>query len=359
MAKSKHVLFALFLALGLSACHRVDDKAASHSLIYGAAAVISLVLLAVCCVIVRRKRGWFVLLFSSVAVVNIGYTLLSFSTSLAVALNANRIAYLGSVFLPPAMLMILLNVTIIPYRKPLPQALLFLSLIMFLIAASPGISDIYYREVSFLVVNGVGTLVKDYGPLHPLYLIYLLGYFAAMSAVIIRAAVKKTLDSAAHAAVLVIAVGVNIGVWFIEQISPIDFEMLSVSYIISELFLLGVHLVMAENQRLRNLVKQAQTVGRPSDDAAAVPLTVTPAEPAQLEMFAEGLTRLTPAEHAIYEAHIARITTSEILTTLNIKENTLKYHNKNLYCKLGVSSRKELLEIYKQFCRLHTADPNK
>ena len=32
---------------------------------------------------------------------------------------------------------------------------------------------------------------------------------------------------------------------------------------------------------------------------------------------------------------------------LNIKENTLKFHNKNLYHKLGVSSRKELLEIYK------------
>ena len=35
------------------------------------------------------------------------------------------------------------------------------------------------------------------------------------------------------------------------------------------------------------------------------------------------------------------------MAMLNIKENTLKFHNKNLYHKLGVSSRKELLEIYK------------
>ena len=33
---------------------------------------------------------------------------------------------------------------------------------------------------------------------------------------------------------------------------------------------------------------------------------------------------------------------------LNIKENTLKYHNKNIYGKLGVNSRKEILEIHKQ-----------
>ena len=29
----------------------------------------------------------------------------------------------------------------------------------------------------------------------------------------------------------------------------------------------------------------------------------------------------------------------------HIKENTLKYHNRNIYSKLGVSSRKQLLQI--------------
>ena len=32
---------------------------------------------------------------------------------------------------------------------------------------------------------------------------------------------------------------------------------------------------------------------------------------------------------------------------LSIKENTLKFHNKNLYSKLGVSSRKELLKVHR------------
>ena len=39
--------------------------------------------------------------------------------------------------------------------------------------------------------------------------------------------------------------------------------------------------------------------------------------------------------------------TKEIMSDLNIKENTLKFHNKNLYSKLGVTSRKRLLEVYK------------
>ena len=34
----------------------------------------------------------------------------------------------------------------------------------------------------------------------------------------------------------------------------------------------------------------------------------------------------------------------EIQEELNINQNTLKYHNKNIYNKLNVSSRKELLK---------------
>ena len=49
----------------------------------------------------------------------------------------------------------------------------------------------------------------------------------------------------------------------------------------------------------------------------------------------------------MYEAYLAGKTTKEILAELNIKENTLKFHNKNLYGKLGVTSRKQLMEVYR------------
>ena len=38
-------------------------------------------------------------------------------------------------------------------------------------------------------------------------------------------------------------------------------------------------------------------------------------------------------------------TAKEIVEILGIKENTLKYHNKNIYSKLGISSRKQLLRF--------------
>lgn len=333
------------IILGLSGCGSVGDGSASLSIIYGVAAVLSALLLIGCLFLVRKKRQWFVLLFSSVLIVNIGYTFLSVSSGLEMALWANRVSYLGSVFLPLAMLMIILNITNTRTKRWVPISLFSLAVVVFLIAASPGILPIYYKEVSFEIINGVSTLIKVYGPLHPLYLVYLVGYFCAMIAVIIRASIKKTFDSTAHAVVLAMAVFVNIGVWFIEQISSIDFEFLSVSYIITELFLCGVHMVMNENQRLRELVQQKEESlqATSADDSRSD--RVVSAE--LIEYFVRGLDTLTSQERQIYEAYLSGMSTKDIMIALNIKENTLKFHNKNLYSKLGVSSRKQLLEVYR------------
>ena len=355
----KGVLGTAALLSVLAGCQPVEKGRVGLWGIYGMVSVLSLVLLAVCCRLVNRDKPWFVLLFSSVTVVNTGYFLLAVSGGLEMALAANRLAYLGSVLLPLSMLVIILNVTNTPRPPWLPYVLFGLAAVIFLIAASPGILDIYYKEVSFRVINGVGTLVKVYGPLHPLYLLYLLGYFAAMVAVIWRASAKKRIDTAAHAMILAIAVLVNIGVWLIEQLTHIEFEMLSVSYIISELFLLGLHLVMRENQRLREVVRQAEKVSRQPEGMAAREMLTQPLEEgrvdtARMELYMQGLEQLTPTERAVYEAHVARVTTKEIMASLSITENTLKYHNKNLYGKLGVSSRKELQELYKQIQAIST-----
>ena len=175
-----------------------------------------------------------------------------------------------------------------------------------------------------------------------------------MVAVIIRASVKKTIDTTAHAIIIAIAVFVNIGVWFIEQITAIDFEMLSVSYIISEMFLLGVHLVMTENQRLRKIIQQVESVQSYNEETSTPdrmlkkPIAQEQVDPERIEIFAKGIGLLTPTEREIFHAYVARVTTKEIMANMNIKESTLKFHNRNLYGKLGVTSRKELLELHKQ-----------
>ena len=65
------------------------------------------------------------------------------------------------------------------------------------------------------------------------------------------------------------------------------------------------------------------------------------------KMFVANLSQLTAKEKAIYDLYLEGLVPKEISSRLGITENTLKYHNKNIYGKLGVKSRKELLQCVK------------
>ena len=337
--------FTVPLVSILTSCGSIGDKTMSMSVIYCATTVLSLIMLVGYCLFIKKKEAWFFLLFSSVFVVNIGYLSLAVSKTLEEALLANRIAYLGSVLLPLSMFMIILNATRLKYGKITPVVLFVISGIVFFIAASPGYLDIYYKSVELGNVDGVTVLIKEYGPWHPIYLFYLLGYFATMIAAIVHAMRKKKIESVAHAVILLSAVFVNIAVWLLEQLVSIEFEFLSVSYIISELFLICLYLMIQNQERLLDaLQKQIASVNMPKTSSAN---RETADFVEHCKFLAEHLPTLTATERAIYDKYLDGKGTKEIMKELNIAENTLKYHNKNLYGKLGVSSRKQLVEYAK------------
>lgn len=316
----------------------------SISIVYIAAAICSIIMLTIYSVCIKKKNKWFWVLFSCICVVNVGYFALSISKTLPEALLANRIAYLGSVFLPMSMLLIILNATRLKYPKLLWVLLLCLGVAVFFVAASPGYLDIYYKDVSLKVVNGVSVLNKEYGPWHVLYLFYLFGYFVTMIVAVVHATVKKKIASTAQAVMLLSAVFVNICVWLIEQFVKIELEFLSISYIITELFLIGVYIMIQENEKRIALAKEQFATKNNIQESS-----ISNAEFSEqtIKLFKQGIRTLTQTEKLIYDLYIEGKSTKEVLDEMNIKENTLKYHNKNIYGKLGVGSRKELKAIAK------------
>ncbi len=339
----------ILLIFLLTGCGPIGDKTASLSVIYIATALISSVVLAVYCCIIKKKDLWFLLLFSMISVVNLGYLSLSFSVTLEEALLANRISYLGSVFLPFSMLFIILNVCKYRYKKWLPVFLSAVSTVMFFIAASPGYSDIYYKDVTLNHVNGVTVLDKVYGSWHSVYLFYLVLYFSVMIFCTAYATFKRKNSNTHHVIILIIAVTVNIGVWLIEQLVKIDFEILSVSYIISELFLLSLCFMLQDEKAPEITAETTPTPPVSVFESESSPEDNTNRQDEaflmQCDFFKSQIKTLTPTEKTVFTLYLDGKGTKEIMTILNIKENTLKYHNKNIYGKLGVSSRKQMLEI--------------
>lgn len=340
---------SIFLLLAMSGCSAIGEKSATMSGIYFVTSLLAIILLAGYCFLIKKKEPWFVILFSAVVVVNIGYLSLSVSSSLKEALFANRVAYLGSVILPLSMLILILTACGINPPKWFIGVLIGLSCSMFLIAASPGYLNIYYKEVSLVITDGVAMLDKKYGVLHSLYLYYLLGYFGAMIASILYARFTKRVKSSIHAVLLLMSVFVNIGVWLMEQFVKIDFEILSVSYIVTELFLLGISFLL-QDKKIQNIFTftaddsiQETNVSNEVNLNSCVETYDELSE--KYKYLVSKLHTLTPTEKQIYELYVSGKQIKEVKEILFISDNTLKYHNRNIYSKLGVSSRKELIEV--------------
>lgn len=293
------------------------------SVIYGVTAGLSLALLCVYCWFFRKKEIWFLLLFSSVFLADLGYFALSISRTLQEALLANRIAYLGSVFLPLCMLMIIADVCHRVPGKPVTAILVCVSVLIFLLAASGGYLDLYYSSVSLTFVNGAATLIKEYGPLHILYLLYLLVYLLSMVGLIVYAVLRKNPVPLRYAAFLLTIVLLNMAVWFVEQQISGEFEFLSVSYIVSCSMLLLLY----------DLLRSAPVSIASAEDAPAPSLPSSPL-----------LEKLTTRELDVLQLMLENKKRKEIAEALFVTENTIKKHTAHIYEKLEVSDRSELLQ---------------
>ena len=310
---------------------------------YAIMAIIATILLICYFSLVHKKEPWLLLLYSCVAVVNIGYFLLSVSKTLAFAIFANDVAYFGSVFLSMSMLLTIVKLCGFKIGKKLVIALVVIGFVMFLIVATVGILPWYYKEVELIFVEGAAKLKKVHGVLHPLYLVYLVGYFAAMVACILQSIRKKMIASQRHASLIAAIVFGNIAVWFVEKFIPWDFEFLSVSYIFSEIILLALYWMMQDYVRVDLVPRPEREVLRP----APVNIATIPSEDKMqkiLSFLKEG-EELAPREREILELILEGEKRKAIADALCLSENTIKTYTRTLYGKLGVGSREELYAL--------------
>ena len=328
------------------------------SIAYGILCVISLVLIGVCLAVDRKKDICLLLLFVSVCVCNLGQFLISVAPSLSFALNGNRIAYLGQVFLPLLMLKMILNLCSLNYKMWLLPTLSLISIAVLFVTLTPGLLPWYYKNVSIEVVDGVTKLIRDYGPMHILYYIYLLSYFALMLVVIIYATVKKKITSTLHTTFLLCAVLCSIIIWFAERFLPRGFEFLTVSYVISELFILLLYGILQEygirgengSIIIANTSKKAEEylsgAIQSDDDSTAL---FSEKDIDCILACEKIVSRITEREKEVLIKLLVNKQRKEIADELFVTESTIKKHTSSIYAKFNVSNRFELYAKLKKY----------
>lgn len=291
----------------------------------------------------KQKVSWLFALYLSVCVVNLGYLLLSVSKTVEFALFANKIAYFGQVFVPLCMFMIISGVCGFNYKKWVSYVLVAVAMIMFALILTTGHLDWYYKSVELIEADGAAKLVKEYGILHSTNLIYVLAYFTAMIVVIVIALKKNRRRSQKMVGLMIAVVICNVGMWIVEKVVTLNFEFLSVSYLMSAFVFFFVYWMLQDYVHVNDVPTPS-----PHEERASV-IFVDDSKRAEkiehiLASLPDGVT-LSPRQMDVLEGILDGKSRKEIAADLHLSENTVKMHTTALFKALKVSSREEIFAL--------------
>jgi DNA-binding CsgD family transcriptional regulator len=205
---------------------------------------------------------------------------------------------------------------------------------------------LYYKSVDIEIIDGAAKLVKEYGILHPVYMVYLLGYFAAMIGTIIHSVKKKKIAKPKLAGFIAAVVFSNLLMWLFEKLVSWEYEFLSVTYIASELLLLLVYWMMQDYVLKRDIPTYTQA--KKEELAVQITAMTMDAKLAKVLTFVKDDAPLSIREREILEMVIAGKKRREIAEIIHLSENTVKTYTRTLYGKLNITCREELYELLLQ-----------
>lgn len=163
---------------------------------------------------------------------NLGYLSLAASRELGAALLAIKIVYISACFLSVLYFLTICEVCRVKLKKWLVVAMISVQSVIYLLACSIGYNDIFYTNTSFEKINGVGILVKDYGPTHILSPITIFFYFILAIIVAIYTCAKKKNVNRKELICIIACSCVVVGGYAIERIIGSKYEFIPFFYIV-------------------------------------------------------------------------------------------------------------------------------
>ena len=200
--------------------------------------VISLILTGIYAVIWRKRFSIFLtLIFSFIPIANLGYFLVSFSSTVPEAILGIKVTYLGS-YLHIFLMYAIFNLCNLDIKKGIRILLLAISTVFYLCVLSIGYCGLFYKEVTGELINGYLVIHKSYGIVHTLYYIQLCFYMLFTIGATFYA-IKKKNDVSRHNLHYMLACEIiTISLFFAGKIFHLKVDLMPLSYISCQAVLL-------------------------------------------------------------------------------------------------------------------------
>ncbi|MBQ6442906.1 MAG: HD domain-containing protein [Lachnospiraceae bacterium] len=193
------------------------------------------------------------LIFAFVPIVCLGHYLYSIAGDLGEALTAQKLIYLGSSFLQMFILFSITNLCQIEIKNWIRTLLFFLCTVVFTGALTIGHSDLFYTNISFSVRNGTVFLIREYGPMHTLYYVVVVAFFAIGFAAICYSWAKKKQVPRTIIILLVIPYVIVLGSYFIGKEFGRGIDVMTLGYLLAQI----MYLVIAARMNLYDVADTA------------------------------------------------------------------------------------------------------
>ncbi len=188
----------------------------------------------------KRTTSYYTAMFYVMTIQLAGHYFLAKSTSVEEALLANKIAYVGAVYVPLLFFLGELTICNIKISKILRIALFAISSTVFAFAATAGYSDIFYKSITLVQRNGMTDFIPVFGPTHILFNIMLFMYLISGIAVLVYALLKKKNFSYRNLLGLAAIGFFSIGSFFVFREIGCDMLVMPAIYLAVEFIMLSI-----------------------------------------------------------------------------------------------------------------------
>ena len=177
----------------------------------------------------------FTLIFTLVPVACLGYLLSSIVRTLEGAIISQQIIYIGGIFLQLFIFLGIYNLCQINIPKWVQTLIFAACCAVYASVLTIGHSDIFYKKVSFEVVNGNPEFIKEYGFMHTVFYILVCAFLFAGIIAILYSWLRKKDVPRRILILLVVPEAICVLTYFVvRKIFDSHVDLVSVGYVVAE-----------------------------------------------------------------------------------------------------------------------------
>ena len=209
--------------------------------VYAAAFLASIAMLVLLLIVCQNQNiTYYLLTFIMITISNMGYYSLATAKNLDTALLGHRLIYLGGVFIPIFLLFSTMKLCRMEVPKWIVTVLLVMSTVVLYFAFSVGRRNYYYKNGSLGNDNGRTYLIKEYGPMHKLFILLVFGSVLVTIGIILYSFfTNKNVPYRVTFYMMLIEL-ITIACYVERRISGMNFELTAIAYIFDEILILAL-----------------------------------------------------------------------------------------------------------------------